>query len=140
MVGLTTRPTTLADVARMTHRVLMEPPAALLSRAVTICAEAEPLCCYGVTEVWAGVGVAWFLEQQPWMGHPYARAMARHVLRAWRAWQRDFRYVEALVVDTRADSRRLAEWLGFVPVLVKEAYGPGGETMIAYEWRRSDGA
>jgi hypothetical protein len=140
MVGLTLRPTTLADVAQMTHRITFEPSPEVLTRAITLCAETEPLCCFGVTEVWAGVGVAWFLEQQPWTGHPLASRMARQVLRAWQGWQRDFRYVEALVVDTRVDSRRLAEWLGFVPVLVKEAYGPGGETMIAYEWRRSDGA
>jgi hypothetical protein len=110
-----------------------------LTCATTICSEDEPLCCCGVTALWPGVGVAWFVERQPWTRHPYAARIARLTLRAWRQHSQGFHYIEALVDEQRDDSKRLAEWLGFVPVQIKEAYGPGGQTMIAYKWRGARG-
>lgn len=113
--------------------------AAHLTHAITVLSEGEPLCCWGISTLWPGVGLAWFLERQPLAGHPYASRIARAVLQAWRGWQPDFRYVEALVVAEREDSRRLIEWCGFECLACKPRYGPGGETMLEYVWRASDG-
>lgn len=136
---LTTCPTTPAHIAVMELRVPVTLAAVHLTHAVTVLSEGEPLCCFGITPLWPGVGYAWFLERQPLAGHPYAARMARAVRQAWRRFTPDFRYIEALVVEGREDSRRLAEWLGLVPVARKPGYGPGGETMVEYQWRGRDG-
>lgn len=123
----------------MQLRVPVTMTAAHLTHAVTVLSEGEPLCCFGITTLWPGVGHAWFLERHSLAGHPYARRIARAVLRAWTRFTPDFRYIEALAMADRPESQRLAAWLGLVPVVEKPGYGPGGETMVAYQWRVGDG-
>jgi hypothetical protein len=132
---VTTIPCTPAHVAQMVRDLERTMTPAQLDRALTACAEDEPLCCWGITTVWPGVGIAWFLERQPWATHAMASRIARAVMRSWQTWHQDFRYVEALVALERDDARRLIEWLGFVRVVVKPGYGPTGGTMLEYAWR-----
>lgn len=136
---ITVVPCTPAHVATMQRRVESPLTPAQLVYAVTVMSEGEPLCCWGITPLWDGVGHAWFLERQPLTGHPLASRIARAVWRQWRVWQSDFRYVEALPLAERHDSCALIAWLGFWPVHLKEGYGPGGEAMMLYEWRAHRG-
>lgn len=131
-------PATVGHVALMQRRLDMVADATQLDRAITVLSEEEPLCCWGVTTLWPGVGVAWLLERQRLTGHPYASRIARAVRRTWEGWSRDFRYVEALVMADRPDSQRLIAWCGFMCTARKEGYGPGGETMLEYTWRAAD--
>lgn len=130
--------TTPAHVACMTVRLGEQ--AMDLGRAWTFLLDDEPLCCFGLSTLWSGVGLAWFLERDPARTQPYRMRIARMILAWWRVWANEFRYVEALVMADRDDSRRLIEWLGFVPLVTKEGYGPGGETMIEYAWRGAHGS
>lgn len=136
---MTLHPATPAHIALMQRRLDVAMDVQQLTHAVTILHEGAPLCCWGVTPLWDRVGVAWFLERHSLAGHPYARRIARAVRRTWGEWQHDFRYVEALVVADRDDSKRLIEWCGFRLAGCKDGYGPGGETMLEYCWRETDG-
>jgi len=112
-----TIPATAAHLAAMQRRVDVSLSPAMLTHAWTFLVEGQPLCCFGITTLWPGVGHAWFLERDAALHAPYARQIGRAVLRAWRHVRREFRYVEALVVMEREDSRRLIECLGFEPVV-----------------------
>lgn len=113
-------------------------PLEMLDRAMAICEHEDasvPLCCFGITTMWQGVGSAWFLERTQERTQQQTLAIARYVWEWWHIWIRDFRYVEALARADREDSRRLLAWLGCEIACIKQGYGPLGETMVEYCWR-----
>lgn len=123
-------------LAWMQHRVSQETvvqiPAQSLTQARTLWGNDEPVCAFGITSPWPGLGVVWFLERDVALSQQYARAIARHVWCWLRCWEPDYRRLEALPLADRADSCRLIEWLGFQRSVEKSGYGPNGETMIEY--------
>jgi hypothetical protein len=136
---ITVIPAVPEHLAQMQLRAAVSVLPAYLVHAFTVLEDGVPLCMWGITPLWPGVGSAWFLERQVLAEHPAAKRIARAVWQTWTQHCGEFRYVEAFVLEGRADSQRLLEWLGFEPVCCKPGYGPAGETFVEYQWRGTYG-
>lgn len=107
------------------------PPPAVV-RALTVFDGEQPLCCFGISSPWSGLGIAWCEEREPLLQH--GRRVGLVIARAWRQWLAEHHYarIESRVPVDHADARRLLLWLGFVFVAAKPWYGPDGKDVWEY--------
>lgn len=101
-------------------------------QAVTILEGAVPLCCFGITSPWPGLGFAWFEERDQGSMQKYRFRVARVVLRHWQQWLGEGAYqrIECHVPRQHIAAMLLARWLGFEWVAEKPHYGRDGETIM----------
>jgi hypothetical protein len=105
-----------------------------LAYAWTALDAGEPVCAWGLTPLWPGVGMLWCAEGPLLAGHRQRWQIARAMWRHWQQYRGEFRYVEACALETRPDSQNLLMYLGFRLVCRKPGYGMNGETLLEYQW------
>jgi hypothetical protein len=96
--------------------------------------DSTPLCCFGITSPWPGLGVAWCAERDPAQMRHLGRLVGLTMARTWRQWLAEVPYqrLESRAPQTHAAAQRLLRWLGFTQVSVKPHYGPDDITVVEY--------
>lgn len=107
-----------------------------LARAVTLWAHHHPLACFGITQLWAGVGIAWMEDAGEPLVTLYRGFLARAVLTHWRNWTVDgvFRRIDSYVPANHTRAQALVRHLGFTLVARKPHYAQDGGTTLEYAW------
>jgi len=110
-----------------------------MGRAVTLWAHHHPLACFGITQLWAGLGIAWMEDAGEALVTAYRGFIARAVLTHWRFWTQGvaFRRIESYVPESHARARGLVEHLGFTLLARKPHYAQDGGTTLEYVWYAS---
>lgn len=118
-----------------TRGELWAPPVPVASACTIVDAEG-PVCCFGLTEVWPGLGLAWCEERDTASMVHHGIRMGLHIRRGWDRWRqaRTYRRIECRVPAGHEAAHRLVQWLGFHPLVTKPGYGLKGETVIEYVW------
>jgi RimJ/RimL family protein N-acetyltransferase len=112
---------------------------AVEGRAVSMCALTvwdgeEPLCCFGITSPWPGLGVAWCAERDAEAMALHGRRVGLLIARMWRQWlvEGHYRRIESRAPRSHRAAQRLLDWLGFEFVAAKRLYGPDNITVFEY--------
>lgn len=109
-------------------------PVQMTSQALTLWDGEFPVCCFGITSPWPGLGVAWCEERDQASMQAQARAIGRAIHRAWCGWLATghYRRIESRAPADHAAAQRLLRWLRFTLVATKPHYGRLGETVMEY--------
>src|SRR5882672_2648228 len=116
VVTLSTSTFDAAHLVGLTHDTLQ-----FSSQAVTIWDGEQPLCCFGISSPWPGLGFAWCAERDPEQMQLIGRRIGLTIARTWRQWLTEIHYqrIESRAPETHAAAQRLLRWLGFQQVSVK---------------------
>lgn len=106
----------------------------IITQAVTVWDSAIPLCCFGISSPWPGLGMAWCEERDPQAMHTHGRQIGRLLKHYWTSWLADGQYqrIESRAPATHLGAQRLVQWLGFQLVSAKPHYGPHDQTVLEY--------
>lgn len=106
----------------------------LSQQALTMWDGEEPLCCFGISSPWPGLGFAWCAERDPVAMDVHGRRVGLAIVRQWRQWLREGGYqrIESRAPQSHAAAQRLLRWLGFAASAVKPHYGPDDRTVVEF--------
>jgi len=108
----------------------------VFQHGVTLCVGNLPLCAWGITPLWTGVGVIWLFRQSAEAMAAHALPVARTMRRVWAAWMsgHPYRWVECLIREDDRLMHRLLPWLGFQWCCTKWHYGTDGTDCALFAW------
>ena len=132
VTSITTTPFDPAHLALLQAEAPLAPAPSMV--AVTLWDGAAPLCCFGISSPWPGMGFAWCEERDPLIMRAHGRRVGLALARHWRQWVAagTYRRIESRAPADHAAANALLEWLGFDFVALKPGYGREGQTVCEY--------